>query len=45
MGAEVSWDVNVGEFGSASVIWGSGMVVTVVGLRACVAGDGVQAVH
>ena len=42
---EVSRGVNVGEFGSASGVWGLGMVVPVVGLRAWLAGDGFQALH
>ena len=33
------------EFGYVSVVWGLGMVVPVVGLRACVAGYGFQALH
>jgi hypothetical protein len=37
--AEISRDVNVGEFGSASVVWRMGMVVSVVGMRAWAAGD------
>ena len=40
-----SLGVNVGEFGSVSDVWGLGMVVTVVGLRAWSAGDGLQALH
>ena len=45
VGGGVLWSVGMWEVGSASAIWGLGVVVSVAGLRACVVGDGFHALH
>ena len=45
VGVGVLWGVGMWGVGSASDIWGLGVVVSVVGLRPCVVGDGFHALH
>jgi len=40
---EFLWGVDMWEVGSASAIWGLGVVVSVVGLSPCLVGDGLHA--
>ena len=44
-GVEVLWGLGMWEVESASAIWGLGVVVSVVGLKPCVVGDGFHALH
>jgi hypothetical protein len=44
-GAVIPGGVVLGGFGYASVGWGVGLGAWVVGWRACVAGNGFQALH